>query len=107
MNLDKIKTILLSNDRILPAVEKRALIIAVIAEDEQAIPDILDILGAERKLRKGLVGELNALLSKADAALDSPKLNKGGFIQREVEQFYTKNKDYVRHNWKDYKPQQP
>lgn len=102
MNLAKIKTILLTNDGIITEVEKRALIIAVIAEDERAIPDILDILASERSKKKELISDFNALLSKADAALDTPKLNKGAFIQNEVRDFYIKNKDYVTHNWKKY-----
>lgn len=102
MDLNKIKTILLSDGNIIPEVEKRALILSVIAEDERAIPDILDILNSERKKKKELITEFNTLLSKADAALDSPKLNKEGFIQKEVENFYIKNKGYIRHNWKDY-----
>jgi hypothetical protein len=79
------------------------MVIAVIAMDERAIPDILDILASERKNKKELISDFNTLLSKADSALDSPKLNKGNFIQAEVKDFYVKNKDYVRHNWKDYK----
>jgi hypothetical protein len=102
MDLAKIKSILLTNDGIITEVEKRALIIAVIADDERVIPDILDILAAERNKKKEMMVEFNVLLSKADAALDSPKLNKGGFIQNEVKEFYLKNKDYVSHNWKKY-----
>lgn len=102
MDLAKIKSILLTNDGIITEVEKRAMVIAVIAMDERAIPDILDILAAERKKKKELISDFNTLLSKVDSALDTPKLNKGGFIQAEVKDFYIKNKDYVRHNWKNY-----
>jgi hypothetical protein len=102
MDLNKIKTILLSDDGIVSEVEKRALIIAVIADDEKAIPDILDILNSERRRKQELLSSFNTLLSKADAALDEPKLNKGKFIQKEVKDFYVKNKDYVSHQWKNY-----
>lgn len=102
MDINKIRTIVNSNDGIISDAEKRGLIIAVIAEDERAIIDVLEILASERRKKKELISEFSTLLSKADAALDSPKLNKNDFIQKEVEEFYVKNKDYVIHNWKKY-----
>lgn len=100
MDLKKLKTIVNSDNTFIGDVEKRALIIALIAEDERAIPDILEILASERRKKKELISDFNTLLSKADAALDSPKLNKDDFIQKEVKLFYEKNRDYVTHNWK-------
>lgn len=102
MDINKIRTIVNTNNGIITESEKRGLIIAVIAEDPRAIPDILYVLDAERRKKKELISELNTLLSKADAALDATRLNKGGFIQKEVKQFYVKNKDYITHNWKKY-----
>jgi hypothetical protein len=76
----------------------RHLIIRTIAEDEQAIPDILDFLAYERKRKKKLVEDFNVNLSKAHLALTKAtykkgELNSDHFVDREVEAFFHKYKD--------------
>lgn len=104
MDINKIRTIVNTSDSVISDVNKRGFIIQAIADDPKAIPDILEILNKERSLKRELISEMNALLSKSDAALDKKSLNKEKFIQKEVQEFYTKWSDFVRHNWKTYKP---
>ena len=101
MNISKIKEIV--TNPLLDDHAKRTLIITIIADDVTAIPDVLGILDRERTKRKELISDMNVLLSKADAALDSPKLNKNKFIQKEVKDLYIKWKGFINHLWKSYK----
>lgn len=100
MDIRKLKLLMLSD---LPEDVLRHGVIQLIAQDEQAIPDILEVLNHERKRKKELLTEMNVLMSKADAALDNPKqFNKDNFIQNEVFEFYQKNTD-VGHCFRNYK----
>ena len=110
MNLKKLKDVLNSD---LPEDLQRHLIIGIIAEDEQAIPDILDFLSYERKKRKKLVQEFNLHLSKAHLALEFAKYKKGDlnhdhFVDREIEAFFHKHKDekLVGHLFKKLDPRE-
>lgn len=96
MDLKKLKEIL---NGAYPDEMQRHLIIKTIAEDEQAIPDILDFLAYERKKRKKLVQEFNGHLSKAHIGLEKATYKKGAlnhdhFIDKEIEAFFHKNKDH-------------
>lgn len=86
MNLKAIAEIL-NNEMLLDTQKERA-ICTVIAEDATAIPAILQILDAERAEKKKLIGDLNLFLSKAHIGLETPKINKGGFMQKEISEFY-------------------
>lgn len=86
MNLKNIELII-TNDA-LPDDVKRKLIYAELAKDESAITTILRILGFEREEKKELIMDLNALLSKAHLGLEQPKVNKDGFMQKEIREFY-------------------
>lgn len=100
MDIKKITEIV--NETMIDSDTKRLMIINVIAEDIEAINDVLEILGRERRQRKEMISDMNNLLSKADAALDAPKLNKDGFIQSEVKELYTKWSSVIKHVWKKY-----
>lgn len=96
MDIKKLKEILNGG---LPDDMQRHLIIQTIAEDEQAIPDILNFLANERKGRKKLVDEFNFHLSRAHIGLEKAKYKKGDlnydhFIDKEIEAFYHKFKNY-------------
>lgn len=97
MDLKKLKEILNCD---LPDDMQRQLIIRTIAEDEQAIPDILDFLAYERKQKKKLVKEFNFQLSRAHLGLEKAnykkgELNSNHFIDKEIEAFFHKFKDYI------------
>jgi hypothetical protein len=83
MNLENIKQIVNSD---LPNWE--TLLLIEFSKDNNVIPKLLDILDAERYRNKMLVQDLNALLSKAHVGLETPKLNKDGFMQKEIKEFY-------------------
>ena len=88
MDLNKIKKILefpLINES-----EKKRLIINELAKDESVVNTILIILNAERERKNKLVSKMNLLLSKAHVGLKTPKLNKDGFMQKEISEFYDK-----------------
>lgn len=98
MNIDKIREIL---DAGLPEGITQAAIISVLAEDERVVPMILDLLDQERKTKKELLEDINLLLSKAHVGLEDKKFNKEDFIQKEIAEFYKKNKDKVGHCFKN------
>jgi hypothetical protein len=93
---------------------KRQLVIKILADDEQVIPDILNILEYERKRKKKLVEEMNFQLSRAHIGLEKSKFAKTGlngdhFIEKEIGIFYHKFKDQVGHCFKkldDMKPEE-
>lgn len=97
MNIEKIKEIVNAD---LPDEWKRRGVIAVLADDKNVIADVLSILDHERDQSKELITDMNVLLSKADTALTTPKLNKDNFIQGEIAQFYTKWSKRVFHVFK-------
>jgi len=90
MNLQKLKEIL--NEKLLTDSDKELLIINEIAKSENVIPTILNILESERKQKEELTLKLNLLLSKAHTGLEEPKLNKNGFMQKEILEFYKEGK---------------
>lgn len=83
MNLDNIKAIVNSGRE-----NWEHLLLAEIAKDADAIPKVLYMLDTERKENKQLTTDLNALLSKAHLGLKEPRYNKGGFMQKEISEFY-------------------
>jgi len=98
MNLPELKSIINSG---LPDDIIKSEIINSLAKDENIIPDILQILEKERAFKKELQAEMNLLLSKAHVGLDDKKFNKGGFMQKEIIEFYRKYKGYVGHCFKN------
>ena len=78
------------------------LIIQILAQDENVIPTIMDMLAAERNSKKDLIVEMNFQLSRADTGLDNKDLNDDDFMQKEIKEFYAKFKDHVGHCFKDY-----
>lgn len=103
MDIKKIKEIVSQN--LLPDDVKRSLIISVIADDKDAIGDVLQILNHERNTNKELIGDLNLELSRAHIYIDQrPEsvkeakdcFNKG-FILDEISKFYIKYKGRISH----------
>jgi len=86
MNLNKIKEII--ELPLISKSDKESLIINEISKNENVLPTILRILNAERERKNELVNTMNLLLSKADVGLKEPKLNKDGFMQKEISEFY-------------------
>lgn len=83
MNLKNIQSIVNSD---LPNWEQ--LLIVELSTDKNIIPILLSILNSEREDNKKLIEDLNSLLSKAHVGLEEPKLNKDGFMQKEIDAFY-------------------
>ncbi len=86
MDLKKIKEIIdlpLTSDK-----DKESLIIDELSKSENILNILLMILDSERIRKSELVDNINLLLSKADACLQEPKLNKSGFMQTEIAEFY-------------------
>ena len=83
MNLENIKTIVNSGRE-----NWERLLMIEIAKDKSAIPFMMGILDAERADNGELIRDLNLLLSKAHTGLEIPKLNKDGFMQKEIKEFY-------------------
>ena len=102
MDLEKIKNIV--NSKITDEL-KCHLIVDCLAKDEQVIPLMLQILQVERIRKEKISMEMNQLLSKADVGLDDVKFNEGGFMQKEIYEFYKKHKDVpgVGHCFKQLK----
>lgn len=94
MNIEKIKQAINSG---LPDEAIEAEIIRVIAEDDKALPSMFWIVTQRHKANRELISSLNLLLSKAHVALEDRKFNKGGFIQKEIRDFYEKNKGVIGH----------
>jgi uncharacterized protein YebE (UPF0316 family) len=76
-------------------------VIDFLAKDKDVIPLVMKILDRERQLNKELRDDMNVLLSKAHMGLDNKRLNQGGFIQKEIIEFYTKYKDKIGHCFKN------
>jgi len=94
MDLDKIKEILNAG---LPADVQRRFILKIIADDEEAIPTVLEILSYEREKRKKLVIDMNLELSRAHLTIEKPEINKDHFVEKQIIKFYHKNKDQIGH----------
>lgn len=80
---------------------KESKIIDCLAKDENVIPTMMTILSREREMKSEMLTDMNVLLSKSETALTTPKLNTGGFIQKEIMAFYKKYKNVVNHCFKD------
>jgi len=99
MDIKKIRDLLNSD---IPEEMQEYYLKYLISGDERAIPDILDILAAERVRKKEILDDINVLLSKADIGLDEPEINKDGFMQAEIKAFYAKYKNQIGHCFKNY-----
>jgi hypothetical protein len=91
------------NNEFLADFQKEKAICIVIARDSTAIPVILRILDAEREEKNKLVTDLNLFLSKAHVGLEEPKLNKDGFMQKEIADFYKSGR--IGHCFKQIEPE--
>ena len=98
MDLQAIKTTVNSD---VPDNVKEDLIICILANDERVIENILSIIKEEREQKKRLLEDINLLLSKAHTGLEQPQYNKDGFMQKEITEFYLKNKKYIGHCFKN------
>lgn len=87
MNLDRIKQIVNSGHPMWDSI-----LIQELAMQEDVIPRILDILNEERRQKNEVYSEMNLLLSQAETGLETPKLNKDGFIGKKIIDFYKKYK---------------
>ncbi len=83
MKLENIKKIV---DSGLPNWE--TLLLIELSNDPNVIPKLMDMLDRERHMNKTLIQDINVLLSKVHVGLENPKLNKDGFMQKEVKEFY-------------------
>lgn len=84
----------------LPADVRWNLILKEIAKDDNALTYMMIILNEERRIKKELIHDASNLISKAGIALDTPTLNRGNFIQKEISAFYEKHKNIVSHQYK-------
>ena len=94
MNISKIREAVNSN---IPEQYIEQEILDILSQDENVVSTLLSILGRERKFKKELQLNMNLMLSKAHTVLDEPKLNKDGFVQEEIVEFYKKYKGHVGH----------
>lgn len=83
MNLENIRAIVNSG---FPNWKQR--LYEELAKDPSAIPTLLGILNAEREEKASLITELNFQLSRAHMGIEHPEVNKEGFIQKEIRDFY-------------------
>jgi hypothetical protein len=94
MNIEKIKQAINSG---MPDEAIEAEMIRVIAGDDRALSLIFQIVQHRQQVDRELISSLNLLLSKAHVALEDRKFNKGGFIQKEIRDFYEENKGVIGH----------
>ena len=94
MNIKEITKIINSE---LNETAKEWFIMQILAEDDKIIPTLLSILETERKSKKELLEECNLMLSKAHLGLEQPITNSDGFMQKEIREFYNKNKGKIGH----------
>ena len=102
MDLKSITTIVNSNNS---EEVKRYLIINVLAMDENVIPEILEILARERKVKDELITDFNLELSRAHIYIDERPESKleakqnfnKTFITDAIGKFYYKYKKQVNH----------
>lgn len=93
MNIEYIKKVVESE---IPEEMKRRAILVSISMDDNAIPEIMEMLNHERSKKKELVLEMNMQLSRAHMGLMKPQLDIP-FIIKEIYSFYEANKDEVGH----------
>lgn len=109
MKIDQIKAIV--NNNLFPDSAKRSMIIKIIAADENAIPDILQILNEERADKKQMMLDMNLELSRThiyvDEYTESAKMEKGtfnkGFILDNISKFYLKYEGKITHCFNRFK----
>lgn len=101
MDIKELKTIINSG---LPDELIKSAIINSLAKDDNVILIVLKILERERNDKKELLSDMNLLLSKAHIGLEEKKFNTGGFIQKEIVEFYTKYRGIVGHCFKNLFP---
>ena len=108
MNLDEIKEIINSD---LPDEIKESQLIESIANDENAVPNIMLMLAFERKTNKNLLMDMNLELSRAHIYIDmkpegkqetKDSFNKA-FIMDEIAKFYIKYKGKIVHCFNRFK----
>lgn len=104
MNLKEISKIL---SYPIPDETKEILIIRILSKDKNVIPLIMEILEAERKQNNELLGEMNVQLSRAHLGLEKPEINEDHFMDKEILQFYLKNKEHIGHCFKDLSNLEP
>lgn len=75
--------------------DARQRILEEVANDENAIPDILAILGSERAKNRKVITEMNMQLSRALLYVQFPEVCEKEFIIQEGTQFYEKHKGSV------------
>ena len=92
MNINNIKKII---DSPFPDEIKERMIIAELSEDEKVIPMLLQILDNERNTKQKIHDEMNLLLGKACIGLENKKINKDGFMQKQIKEFYEKHRGVV------------
>lgn len=97
MDLNKIQKILSTNhsDSL-----KRNVILDIIAEDEEALLDMMKILVTERERKRELIMEMNFQLSRADVFIQCPKIAESDFITGEIKKFYDQH-HMVSHCYKE------
>ena len=82
------------------------ILIPVLSKEEKVIPMLLEILELEREAKKELILEMNFELSRADTYFRTETLfNKKDDEIKNIDDFYEKYKDMVRHCYrnKEYK----
>lgn len=104
MNLKKIREIL--EQGLFPDDVKERMILKVLSEDENLIPQLLQILEYERQRKKKLLTEINFQLSRAHVGLEVAKFDKKGlngdrFMEKEITKFYIDNQEYIGHCMKN------
>lgn len=100
MDLNKIQQVLNMG---IPDAVKRWTILNIISEDEDALVNMIEIIGMERTRKKELILEMNMQLSRADMGLQAPKLNDDNFIVKEIGKFYEANKEQIGHCFRNPK----
>ena len=94
MDLNKIQQVL---NMEMPEESKRRTILNIISEDNNALPDMMGILNAEREQKQELILEMNMQLSRADVCIQEPKIAKKEFVLGEISKFYKEYAAHVRH----------
>lgn len=105
MNIKQIKEVVNLN---ISDEQKERCILAIIADDKEAIPNILNILNIEREKREELILDSNAELSRALIILKDNNLKYNSkkiiadpkWVVGEIIKHYQKWKDYVKCNFK-------
>jgi CRISPR/Cas system CSM-associated protein Csm5 (group 7 of RAMP superfamily) len=97
MELNKIKEII---DSSITDSLKIKLILGVIADSDDAIPHVLEMLNSERSKNKEVIKDMNLELSRADSFVGCRDRWKGElfekqmvFLQEEIAKFYEKYND--------------